>query len=972
MPQQVLDVPQLVGQNRNRVRGQRGEEPVSPYRVYNLVPDRQGGYVAYGRRVRLQKDEVDVFIPDITRLIGFDQLGISSYRQSPSDLSSFRLFKDDTYYIPEPFEYQFFNAGDVVHIEGAGAYLDRNRYYVLSADDDPMQPVTVEFSASADAVPETTTGEVSGVGNVVDIEFGGPSNDTFIMVTGGGYVVRSTDGGATWSDQAIDTGIAFNCVIYANGRWIISTSTGIAYYSTDNGLNWVQSNINGSGLFVGSVSYVAGNSLLAAGERVWVSTDLGDTWTDEGQVGTTTIRRLASLGSAPEPGFPYSIRSVGWNNNRLVVNQNPANFALSTITHYSILTLGRVANAGTVWVETDNSTRWVAVNGRAPGEAGHGQVYTTTTSQAFSANWSSVNLQGTLFKVKFNAIRNIWVIVGTHNGEPRVWQSANGETWTRVTEIEDQLMEDFGTMALYSVAFDAQGNAIYVGSNGRFASSGSQVALRRGTYNVFFVTYFDTRAGRFVCDFNRQSLTLDQPFGNLITLGSSSQQGLVNLNPWMDAEIAEKMRFDVYVQYLPEGGDIERDEEGISSLRAETTIRYAFTQEFPESGDDFVSLERDLEALPLGRQLVTSGAATTAVFEKSRTAIHNGRVWAMANQDEDRWAITDGISPEIANQSNRFVLSYTETGWANLMSDQNYIPIQPTQSEEFTGLLSTPSGLMVMFDNEIFLVSGDPAFGNLSLELYLDMAGCDQGVTPCKIGGLPFVIWDGKVWMLQAGEVSEIGRDQWSPLDPFVRIAPEPNSRSILVRTKGGIVHRYVVDDSFWMTDPVNRDDEPILEMLSAPDVRFVQSDGAVWVVDRDETPDVPHIVYRDLDFGFPERRTPLYVTRLGIEGPLAAAIYDREDAGYDADDVPALFYTSGASTNGDTYETLNALPTGGVPSRMDTLGNRDVGVVGWKLPLRSTRSFTIDVRLEMRGMSYEDTLRPPLRFTFAAGGDFR
>lgn len=978
MPQQVLDVPELVGQNRNRTYGQHPDRPMAPYRVYNLVPDRQGGYTPYGRRARLQHQEADVFIDDITRLIGYDQLGISSYRQNATELASFRLFKDDIVHIASPFEYQFFRANEAVHIEGAGAYLDRNAYYVLNIDDAPMQPIMAEFAAEADAVPETGVGEISGIGNVLDIEFGGPSNDTFIMVTAGGYIARSTDGGATWSDEAIDTGISFNCVIYANGRWIISTATGIAYYSTDNGITWTQSNINGSGLFVGSVSYLGGNNLAAAGVRVWISTDLGDTWTDEGQVGTSTIYRLAADRSYPV-GQPFTIRSVthsttgsGGTQGRLVVNLDTANMASPTITDYEITTFGRAANPGTVWVESNNADRWVAVNGRPPGQGGHGQVYTTDNPSNTQANWTATNLEGTLFKVKFNPVRNLWVIVGEHNSEPRVWQSANGQTWTRVTEIEDAIFEEFGSGAFYSVAFDAEGNAIYVGSLGRYATSGSQIALRRGTYNVYFVMYFNTRAGRFVCAFDRQSLTLDQPFGNLITLSTVSRATLLDQFLWLTPEVAETLRFDVYVQYLPEGGDVERDEEGISSLRAETTIRYAFTEEFPETGEFLVPLGRDLEALPLGRQLVTSGAATTAVFEKSRTAIHNGRVWGMANQSEDNWASGDGISPEIANQSNRFVLCYTETGWANLISDQNYIPIQPTQSEEFTGLLSTPSGLMVMFDNEIFLVSGDPAFGNLSVELYLDMAGCDEGATACKIGGLPFVIWDGKVWVLEAGQANEISRDQWSPLDPFVRIAPEPNSRSILVTTQGGVVYRYIVDDGFWLTDPVNRDDEPILETLPAPNVRFVQADGAVWTVERDGKPDVPHVVYRDMDFGFPERRTPLYVIRMGLEGPLAAAVYDRSDVSYDADDVPALFYTSGASTNGSTYETLNELPSGGIPSRMETLGNRDVGVLGWKMPLRSTRSFTIDVRLELRGMDYADTARLPLRFTFAAGGDFR
>ncbi len=991
MPQSVLEVPQLTGQNRNMVYGQREDKPLMPYRVFNLVPDRQGGYVPFGRRVRLESDATPVALTHISRIIDYDESGISSYRTTAATNGKFQLFKGaETFAQQVSTDYP--SIVDAVHIDNAGAYMSRDAFLVFDRQDRVMEPISISTAIEAEALPGTTVMQITGIGNINDIEHNG---GTFIFVTSQGHIQRSTNEGTTWSGITQFSGANMSSVIYANGRWLASARNGTAYYSDDDGLSWTQQNINGGGLLVTSVVHVNGNILLASGAKIWRSTDLGDSWTEidnlTGVSRTYEVQRLAVDKS--RNGIPFSILgpcSVNLGNQSVFHNTeipdgtDGAHFAPQSL-RTGFLSVASVqitvANAGTSWCESNNAGTWVAVNG-ITGEVYRGE-WTEPMPAAQFTSWpttATLGGFGSLRKVKWNPVRNSWAIVGGSgptNAQPRVWHSSDGNSWQRITEIENTILEEYtsGGRAIQSVAFADNGAAIYVGEGGIIANTASQIALRRGTYNVFFVSYFNTRAGRFVFDFNRQSIVLGQEFGNLITLAAQSQEALVANNAWLSAEVAEDLRLDVYVQFLSEGGDVDSQEKSLQDLTAQTTIRYAFTTEFPETGDGLVELERQLDVLPLGRQLTVDGGATTAVFEQSRTAIHNGRVWGMASQDEDRWSLEDGISPEIANQFNRFVLSYTETGWANLMNDQSYIPIQPTQSQSFTGILSTPSGLMVMFDNEVFLVNGDAAFGNLSVELYLDMVGCDAGTSPCKLGGLPFTIWDGKVWLLQAGQATEISRDQWLREDPFVRIVPEPQTRSILALTEAGRVLRYVVDDQFWLTDAVTRDGEAVTEMLPAPaeetGTRFVRSNGEVWVTRRDGDPDSPHVVFRDLDFGAPERRTPLYVVKVGTQGPMAQLEYDRDAGGYDAAVLPALFYTAGASTNGDTFETIDP-QAGGIPPIMQEIGNRNVGIISWRLPLRSTRSFTIDARLELRGMSYLDSLKLPLRFVFAAGGELR
>lgn len=78
MAQQSLDVDVLTGQARNPTYAQNTRGTV-PEMVLNLVPDQEGGLSPYGRRVRLQKDESNVNIPEPVALVGYDETGVSSF-----------------------------------------------------------------------------------------------------------------------------------------------------------------------------------------------------------------------------------------------------------------------------------------------------------------------------------------------------------------------------------------------------------------------------------------------------------------------------------------------------------------------------------------------------------------------------------------------------------------------------------------------------------------------------------------------------------------------------------------------------------------------------------------------------------------------------------------------------------------------------------------------------------------------------
>lgn len=986
MAQKVLEVNQLVGQNRNRVRGQAVGETLTPYRVFNLVPHRAGGYAPFGWRVRLNRDYTNINIFSITRLIGHDETGISSYFETTMagdpPLGVLQLFRGATLYDQHYQDYA--NAHMAVHLDNAGAYLTRDQYLVLDREDRPVEPIHVRITPISRVGSPTQGQQVGGgdIGHFSDIEFG---DGAFIAVTSAGYIFRSTNKGGNWEEIAFESGANFTSIAYGAGRWVAGTNNGSVYWSDDDGDNWNLVIVQG-GWVSDAVSWGGGARFFFAGAAVsgepgiFRSEDGGLTWS---LIFTTTpsapVSRVARVAYDPiRQLFIAQSRENAWGIHYYSMTGGD-NFAYANIpgSHLGIPEWS--------WIESIGPNAFVATNFLFQ------RIAQGTFIDGFGAangvRWSqNITLDESPAKVKFNRVRNQIVAVGGLFNA-RVWSGPSVGSLSRQTEIEDAfigILDEQQTVR--SVAFDDDGDAVYVGSNGTVVTTGAGTGLRRGTYNMWFVSYFNTKAGRFVFDLQRTSLTFSTNTDNEIDVLAQSQESILEDNPWLGgsdpalaAEIVADIRVDAYIQFVPQGTGIGNEDISTADLLAEHTIRYAFTSAFPEDGED-AQIGRSLDSLPIGKQIVQNGLPTTVVFEpsrltdeaplppvQSRTAVHNGRVWGLAAQDEDRWAIeTDLISPEIANQFNRFVLTYTETGWANLISDQSFIPIQPRQSMNFTGIISSPNGLLVMFDNEIWVVNGDPAFGNLVVELYMDLIGNDLGSPPCAVGGVVFTIWGGKIWAIQAGQAQDISTDQWLQEDPFVRVTPEPQTRSILALTSTGLVFRYLVDDQFWLTDPVNRDNEPLLEMLpncvclTGDNTRFVQSGGAVWVTREDETPDSPYILYRDVDFGTPGHRSSLYQMKYVVEGNLASTAQAQ------------VLFRTGSTSNGLNVDTINPTFGVGIPARTRSRGSREVAMFSHRMPLGLGKYPSIDLKLQLGAVAYTDVIKLPMQLFYTSGGEIR
>lgn len=924
------------------------------------------------------------------------------------------------------------DASRAVHMDAAGAYLTREKYLVMSRELPvpgepgetvrlPVEPIR-DARARATAVPGSPlSNDVHEMGSVREVEYG---DGTFMAITQRG-IWRRAEGGS-WTQvyaEEDEERLGFTRLAYANGTWLAAqgghqgvrgeggATQGWVLRSNNNGNSWdeVQFPVVGQITFLQRGSgnwWVAGFYYNTTTGSVggWArSPDGGATWQNAEQSGGGSAYRDAVF--------------FDDGGNVLIIEDHPPEYGDADLTVLSPSTWARTLYRdwvipGPTWpdfnsvsthprahrmamaddyhvviVSTDGRVSTLSLNVPYPG----GNIITGWQNRgSFVAKTAGMSSESggtvSVSDIAYDPVGDVFIAVGgftPFEGAPqaRAWRSRdNGLSWQRITEVEEAMQTPIA-----SVAVDSQGDALYL-NGARWLFSGATRGLEGGQYNVYVVSYFNTHAGKFVYDMHMEPLTTED--GGGIRFSAPHKEAIFDANSvsrggWMTDEhrpLLDDLRFDVYVQAV---------REPIGDEDVAYTIRYAFTEPFPEEPADpdvtEVRVGRTLDALPLGRNLLTYGLPTTAVFEKRHTALHGGRVWGMAAQDESRWS-KDPASPEVANQAQRFVLSYSEVGWANLMGDRSFIVIQPTQSTRFTGLLSTPSGLLVMFENEIHLVTGDPAFGNVSVELYLDMVGCDEGTHPAKVGGVPFTIWRGKLWVLQAGQAQQIGAEQWLASDPFVRVSPEPQTRSLLALTKSGLVFRYMLDDQFWLTDPVTRHDDAVVELFtncaceSGDNTRFMLANGELWCTrsDREPTdsspavpPDAPHVLYQDIDFGALDSRSSLYLVKVGLEGPLLQQQFDRGAVDFDADALPALFFLAANEGQAAALQEVDPVATGGrVPYLRANL--RGSNTVTWRLPLGRTKGSSIDVRLELRGFSYDDVLKLPLQLFFARGGVVR
>lgn len=891
MRHKTLEVTEFLGADRNRVKGQ-ADGVLAPVKLFNLVPDRRGGYTPFGRRV----DKATV-LPHLDRLVGFDEGGFLSMTTVAAGVGELVLNRGISSFPQRAPDYA--DVEHAAHLALTGAYISRDKFLILDREDNPMSgPLTMNLSAAAES-EDSSEGQVVtvGVSQIREIIYDGPDGGKRWMLVNAAGEIWESETGDEWTLLHTATS-GLNGIAYGNSAWVAvgtqdpldSHDTGqpsiiITASAADTSV-WTDVTPAGA-MYFHEVNYVAGN-FVASGRELWISGN-GTAWTKADD----THENLSDN---------FDTRRVVANGDHLIApvyNQGAIQFISAKTAYYESV------DGGTTWTQQrmGSCTKRI-VDIDFDGGTLYGFVAQTGDVWRFDGTTDTKAadnlINGDLTVIRYNPATDSWFLAGE---EGSLFESKDLTTFTPI--------DGSGVLSggIYAMGVDASSGRVLVGGdNGELIAAVSRLGLPEGAYEVVAISYFNTRAGKFVFDITSEEETVVGRGGRLFITAPTREKlvadtmatwGMTYDDPLYATEQAELLavaagvKVDIYLKYDPNAvGNTAETEETYAEIVNEPVTVYDFTASLESGAADGTFELGVIEETPLGSELGGGKGVTTIVYDDPKTAVHGGRVWGMAAQDADRYP-DDGTSLEIANVFGDFVLTYSEPGWANLVRPDNYLPLRPTpQSDTFTGITPTPAGVMVFFNNEIFVVNGDAALGTLSYDLYPDTVGNDEGATPCTIGGVPFCVWKGRIYALVGGRKEDVSGPVYRQDDPFVQIAPEPQENSLLALTAAGEVWRYDFTRQFWSNNVVSDDVVRLLPNCNCVDgdnTLYADAAGALYVARRDGTPDTPKIVYRGIDFGSTRKRKAVYRVSVPVE--------EMNPVGGELAPVPAPGGGGGAST---------------------------------------------------------------------------
>ena len=247
--------------------------------------------------------------------------------------------------------------------------------------------------------------------------------------------------------------------------------------------------------------------------------------------------------------------------------------------------------------------------------------------------------------------------------------------------------------------------------------------------------------------------------------------------------------------------------------------------------------------------LTQTGLRGAFLSPRGTNIYHNGRLYS-AGED-----VTAAVLDEGTVNQGGLHLFYAEQGWINLADVNNYFSIPALSSRKITALVSSSGnefgeygGLLIFCENEIWVMTGEPALGNVRLELYPVPIGCDEGTIPAVSGSKIFTIWGGELYAVDRGNYSSIGRAVSRRGQDFIRVVIDHENSSI-VATVGSDNYRYFYEYDFWCNDlsvgvPVRA--YPTPASLNYADTTL----GDAYVYEETNTGmETPSLKYERLDF---------------------------------------------------------------------------------------------------------------------------
>lgn len=943
---QNLEINVLRGLDRNKATGDDPDGAPLPTAAYNLAPNRRGALTAFGRNAQHVVDGSPATLPGT--LIGFDERGFASLDRGSN---AYRLY-DGFRRVDGALTYEAGTIQDSAHVHGFGAYRSRSQFlgYDDSGEGTRVEPFTLRptlVGEEGGALTTATFGGTPFIAVAVDGE-----NDRWMAVTSDGDTWVS-DG----ADQAFvaATGIGTTGVrslAYGDGVWVAAGTNGIRY-SSDFGATWSAGTTGNVYKVVWSGSVFNAIREIATNQSEVIRSADGTGWTNAGALQESGVGTAEGVWG----GIAFSESGLGL----IVTTTNRGATSSQRKTFLS-------ENGGTTWAHQNLTGNYdkIASNpvvGLAGGPITSFWVVNNTgaiiflpdarTPSANSVAWDPAGDPSRYaLSAHYDFTRRKWYAV---MADGSFWESDNGTSLRRVTEMDLDAPPQVGGLAPQLVTSSDQA-VMVVGNDGGAGGvrvTGATLGLEAGTHRVYWVTSVSTNAGLVVVDIGSQYFAFEGSFGAFVQAEIPSVADILDTMAWVNdgdpvevAEVEELLRertfVDIYVSY----SDVtpgDADEAETQDPLEEVVPIYAFTLR-PKDAPD---APRRIPNNPVGRILGSGDGVMTMGLQAGSAVVHSDRVWGIASSDETLYSTpNDGVAtPEAASVRGATVVAYSDVGYVNLMRQGSYVTIVPAESDQFVGMVSTPSGLLVFFNNEVYLIAGDPALGNVAVELYPDIVGADPGTRPTKMGGVAFTVWRGDIYALAGGQAQALSKPAYIREDPFVEVIAEPCNRCVLGRTESGRVFRYFLEHQQWFDNTLQTFDY----MLPNPQdcslgVRYVV-DEDVWVVRRDGNPDTPYLTYRNIDYGDKNRVDSTY-------GMMAPTTGD-----FDDDNLPRLYFK--------ILEGQDDVEDPGSTDYVDA--HREEGMFRFYIP-RGHKARLWDFRLLLRGMAYGDTLEPQVVIEWVPG----
>jgi uncharacterized delta-60 repeat protein len=302
-------------------------------------------------------------------------------------------------------------------------------------------------------------------------------NGTFVVVSSVGTAFRSTDGGNTWTQATTGTTQPLQTVAFGNGTFMAVGNNGTIIRSTDNGVTWtVQTSTTASTLI--GVNYLSSSSTWVAvgvGAVVRMSTDNGTTWTTPAG---TLAPNATDFYSIAENG---TLTAITGQYGRIFLRPVATTFDLNGWqTAGNNLQTDQVSNTNNGGFL--NHVDWDATSNQffAVGSTGH-----ILSSPASGSDWSRRG-QITAGGFLTQWVRSGSALIASGSSGNVLRSTDNGSTWTAVATTATNAQLTSIAVGAGRVVAVAQNGAITTSTDGGLTwsavTSGVSVPFRRVTY----------------------------------------------------------------------------------------------------------------------------------------------------------------------------------------------------------------------------------------------------------------------------------------------------------------------------------------------------------------------------------------------------------------------------------------------------------------------------------------------------------